>query len=203
MRDQPTYCTSCGGRLQSESRIVEFVCAHCGTRTFQNPAPNARVAVVERRAAAEDRLLLVEIADSGRVGDPPYHDSEWMLPGGHPEYREQPREAAARELEEETGLTVDPSALVPIDTVSRWVVAEKRGLVALYAVERARTAGELTGEDDATDAQFWTPSDLTAAAERRFRELYEEPDQYTTPTGMLAAATTAIDARRAVQDGGS
>lgn len=203
MTDEPAYCPQCGGRLESLPRRVEFVCTSCGKPTFRNPAPNARVAVVERRAGDEDRLLLVEIDDSGRLDDPPYHDSEWMLPGGHPEYHEQPRAAAVRELEEETALRVDPAALVPIDTVTRWVVPETRGLVVLYAVERSRTTGTPTGEDDASDAQFWAPSALTAASAAKYRELHDEPERYATPEGLLAAAVAALAGERPGHSGGS
>jgi ADP-ribose pyrophosphatase YjhB (NUDIX family) len=205
MAGEPTYCPQCAGRLDSLSRTVEFVCPDCGEHTFLNPEPNARVAVVERRDGGENRLLLVEIDDSGRLSEPPYHDSEWMLPGGHPEYSEQPRDAATRELGEETGLSVDPAALVPIDTVTRWVVPERRGLVVLYAVERPRTAGSPTGEDDASDAQFWTPSALTAEDTANYRELHDEPETYATPEGLLAAAVAALNCGPAPahSDGGS
>jgi ADP-ribose pyrophosphatase YjhB (NUDIX family) len=192
----PRYCSRCGGELDSLSRTVEFRCVDCGTRTFRNPAPNARVAVVERRDGAEDRLLLAEIADSGRLADPPYHDSEWMLPGGHPEYHEQPRDAVARELAEETGLRVDPDVLVPLDTVMRWVLPDARGLVAIYAVDRAETDGSLASADDASDAQFWAPAELAEARGRQFRDLHEEPEAYATPRRVIDAATAVLDPER-------
>jgi ADP-ribose pyrophosphatase YjhB (NUDIX family) len=195
----PRYCPQCGGDLDSLPRAVEFRCGDCGARTFRNPAPNVRVAVVDRRDDGEDRLLLVEIADSGRVpgGDgPPYHDSEWMLPGGHPEYDEQPPVAVARELEEETGLCVDPADLVPFGAVIRWVVPGNRALVVLYTVERAKAEGSLAGADDASDARFWAPSQLDAAEGRTFRDLHEEPATYATPRRILDAATAALDGER-------
>ena len=195
----PEYCAHCGGRLESLSRGVEFRCRECDRPAFRNPSPNARVAVVDRGEAtadAENRLLLVEIDDSGRLGEPPYHDSEWMLPGGHPELHEQPPVAAARELEEETGLAVDPTDLVLFAAVTRWVVPGNRGLVVFYAVDRRTTAGSLTGADDASDAQFWGPVELATAEGRAFRELHEEPDAYATPGRIIDAATAALDGEK-------
>lgn len=190
----PQYCPRCGGPLRSLSRGIEFRCDDCGEPTFRNPAPNARVTVVDFAESADetDRLLLVELADSGRLSDPPHHDSEWELPGGHPELHEQPPVAAARELEEETGLRVDPNDLVPFGAVTRWVVPGNRGLVVFYAVDRAETSGDLTGEDDASDARFWTPEELAAAPGRKFRDLHEEPAAYATPERMLAGARAAL-----------
>jgi 8-oxo-dGTP pyrophosphatase MutT (NUDIX family) len=59
---------------------------------------SARVLVLD----ASDRLLLVQSGDA------------WLLPGGGVEEGEGLAEAAARELREETGLTVTPADLYPV-----------------------------------------------------------------------------------------
>lgn len=139
-----------------------------------------------------DRILLVEIADEHRVADPPYQaESEWMLPGGHPELGEQPRIAAARELQEETGLAVEPDALSLFDAVARQVVEGAYALVVLYAVERAATTGTLEAASDANDARFWTPTEL-ANAGKSFRELHSEPSECRDPDWWVDRARAAV-----------
>jgi 8-oxo-dGTP pyrophosphatase MutT (NUDIX family) len=70
------------------------------------------VTVVERRAA---RVLLVDSAGRALLlygGDPARPDTSWWFtPGGGLETGETPAEGAARELFEEIGLQVEPSAL--------------------------------------------------------------------------------------------
>lgn len=183
----PEYCPSCGGALDAVDPPTAFRCESCEEYVFRNPTPNARVVVLDG-----DRVLLVEIADEARLEDPP-HDagSEWMTPGGAVEVDEQPDEAAARELAEETGLVVDPDALELFDAVTREVVADAPALVLLYAADRADVAGTPAAASDAADARFWRPDDL-AAAEATFRDLHDEPRRYRDLTGFVAAARSAM-----------
>lgn len=189
---EPSYCPRCGGPLRSLPRGVEFRCEDCGEPTFQNPAANARVVVVDTDAG-ENRLLLAELAESGRLTDPPHHDSEWGLPGGHLEQFEQPPAAAARELKEETGLVVEPAELVPFGAVTRWAIPEKRSLVVFYAVDRGDTEGTLRAAEDVSDARFWAPAELAAAEGRQFRELHEEPEGAASPRALLDGALAALE----------
>lgn len=168
------HCPTCGTALDPVDPPTVQRCPSCEEYVFHNPTPNCRVVVVDRE---DEGALLVEILDAYRVEEPPYADvSEWMLPGGHPEVGEQPAETAARELEEETNLTVDPTDLVLFDAVSRQVVAGTHALVLCYAVERSNVEGPLRADSDAGDAKFFTPAEL-AASDRQFREMAVEPER--------------------------
>lgn len=143
----PEYCPYCGAVLDehatpetSETTMV-YWCDPCDDYVFYNPTPGGSVAVLDG-----DRLLLVEdFRDPG----------EWKLPEGLIHLGESPREGAARELEEETGLSVDPADLTYFHDES-----DGDGLAMDYAVYRSETSGTLEAGSDATDARFFTPAEF-------------------------------------------
>lgn len=90
------------------------------------------------------RLLLV------RRGRPPAIGT-WTLPGGRVEPGESPAEAAAREVAEETGLTVAVGALLATVPVLGYQVHDFVATV---------TGGALCAGDDAADAQWFDPTEL-------------------------------------------
>ncbi|MBW1603543.1 NUDIX hydrolase [Streptomyces sp. JJ66] len=90
---------------------------------------------------------------------PPY-EGTWALPGGHVDSGETSRAAAARELEEETGVRVAPGDLRPIGV---WDAPDRdpRGryvTVAFAAVVPAST--RIIAGDDARTARWWPLSNL-------------------------------------------
>jgi ADP-ribose pyrophosphatase YjhB (NUDIX family) len=101
---QFSHCSSCGRRFAPGASGWPRTCA-CGAVTYRNPAPVAVLLV----PVADDGLLLV------RRAQPPVG---LALPSGFIEVGETWRAAAARELLEETGVVVDPSAVAPFDVHS-------------------------------------------------------------------------------------
>lgn len=183
----PTHCPHCGGRLESREHRGHYRCGDCDEYVFHNPAPNARVVVVDGDAA-----LLVEIADESRLADPPYDEpSTWMTPGGHVELGEQPAVTAARELEEETSLAVDPADLTLFDAVEREAVEAAHAVILYYAVDRDSVQGSPAAATDASDARFWTPADL-AAADAAYREMHREPARYVSFERVVERARSAL-----------
>jgi ADP-ribose pyrophosphatase YjhB (NUDIX family) len=140
------YCPLCGTAV--ETRDIDgrerAYCPACERVLWRNAVPAAVVAVVD---GAE--VCCIE------RGEPPA-EGAWSLPGGHLEYDEPLPDGAARELEEETGLAVDPDDLTVVGT--GFATGPERNHVGVqFAVEREETSGELDAGDDAADAAFLTP----------------------------------------------
>lgn len=101
----------------------------------------------------DGRVLLIE------RGWPP-HEGAWALPGGHVDAGETSRQAAARELAEETGVRVDAADLLQLgawdapgrDPRGRYVT------VAYLAVVPDDTP--IAAGDDARTARWWPFDDL-------------------------------------------
>ena len=72
------------------------------------------------------------------------------------------------------------------------MVPGAHGLVVLYAVDRAATAGSLAAATDASDARFWTPPEL-AVATGEYREMHREPARYRSFERVVEAAGAALD----------
>ena len=101
----------------------------------------------------EDALLLSRIAPGATVSS----DGMWTLPGGGLEFGEDPRDAALRELAEETGLTGEITELAGVDS---W--AGPIGTVDYHAIRiiyRVRvTGGNLENEvGGSSDLARWVP----------------------------------------------
>lgn len=106
-----------------------------------------------------DAVLMVQMGRSG------YGDAgKWMLPGGGIEHGEDPREAVVRTFAEQTGLTVEVSAVAGVGSDYRHLAGgiDFHGIFIVYRVDV--TAGELRAEPDGSMlAPTWVkPTELEA-----------------------------------------
>lgn len=154
-----TYCPDCGSELGSvefEGRDRQF-CPSCEAVRWRSSVPTTSVVVTDG-----NRVLVIQRGGGRDAG-------RWDVPAGHPEYDEPAREAAARELQEETNLRVDPGALELVGTV---LSAGPRMVYRSinYRVERIATNGTLSAGSDADDARF-VPVESIDAGEYDVRDL--------------------------------
>ncbi|ASP36323.1 NUDIX hydrolase [Labrenzia sp. VG12] len=118
---------------------------------FYPDAPRASVSVLCHR---DGRALVV------KRGKPPFKD-HWSLPGGVIELGETLREAAARELLEETGVTADLDQ--PVETFDS-IQRDPDGKVVTHFILTvfcgAYLAGTPEAQDDAADLDWVLPEEL-------------------------------------------
>ena len=98
---EPSYCAACGHRLEpllvDGAPTVHKYCRGCNEIAYRNPAVG--VAVILQ----QDGRILLGRRKRGR------HAGLWCVPCGYVEWDEDIRNAAKREVLEETGLIVEVS----------------------------------------------------------------------------------------------
>jgi ADP-ribose pyrophosphatase YjhB (NUDIX family) len=120
-----SHCGYCGAPF-ADGQAWPRQCAACGATTFQNPLPVAVVLL-----PVDGGVLCI------RRGIPP-HVGSLALPGGYINLGESWQAAAARELDEETGIRVDPDGIGDFKTMSA-----PDGTVLIFGVARAVKAADL------------------------------------------------------------
>lgn len=154
------YCPNCGHALEDRFVCgrVRRACPACDTVYFQDPKVAAAV-LIER----DGQVLLVR-----RTMEP--EQGKWSLPAGFVDAEEDPREAAARECLEETGLEVKITSLFDV----LYGREHPRGASILIIYTAQIMGGQLQPQDDADAAAFFAPDALPALAFTTTRTVLEK-----------------------------
>lgn len=123
----------------------------------ENRHPAAAVSVVIR----DDRTGAFLLARRAR----PPAQNLWAFPGGRVQWGETIRQAAARELAEETGMRVDADSLAVAEVVD--LIGDENHDGApdhhfVLTVFTARASGEPVAGDDAAELRFVTTDEMDA-----------------------------------------
>ncbi len=143
MTDVYRYCPQCAQPLQDRPAFgrVRRVCPACGFIHFRDLKVGAAT-LVER---GDEILLLLRPPDD--VFDP----ATWGLPAGFVEHDESPRQAAAREAREETGLRVKVGELFGV----YFYTDDPRSNGVLIVYRATATGGALRPQRDEAAALRW------------------------------------------------
>lgn len=137
--DYYRFCPVCGGKLSQELREGRraLVCGSCAY-SFVLVVPGVAVAIVE-----DGRILLVRRRYTRTAG-------LWCIPQGKVELDEDLRDAARREILEETGLEVRLGELLFVS--SSFAVPGRPVLAVWFAADV--TGGELKAGDEVTELRY-------------------------------------------------
>ncbi len=150
------FCPICGQRLdwREEGGRRRQACENCGYVHYVNPVPAVGI-IIEM----EDGVVLI------RRSHPPHKD-EWTLPSGYIEADESAEDAAVREAQEETGLSVEIVSMVGVNSFP-----EGPPISGIMIFFRARPiGGELRAGDDADEAKVFSLSEIPVLPFRTHRE---------------------------------
>jgi 8-oxo-dGTP diphosphatase len=148
--DAIKYCPRCATPLVQNyhSGKLRPRCPNCGWVYF--PDPKVAVVVLIRK---ERQVLLVQ-----RVFEP--QRGHWTLPSGFVDAGEDPRAAAIRECQEETGLDVGDLKLLDVIFSQEY----PRGASILLLYEAQVESGELRPGDDAGQVGYFFLDNLPPLA---------------------------------------
>jgi len=145
------YCYQCGSALEvrhMDHRDRE-VCPACGWVYYVQLKVGAAVLIEQ-----DGKLLLLK-----RNHEP--WKGTWMVPAGYVEADEDPRDAAVREVREETGLKVEIGDLHHV----YYFDDDPRGNGVAFVYQAEKISGEINLNSESTEAKFFRwdeiPSNLT------------------------------------------
>ena len=156
------YCPNCGNLL-AQKKIEEKsrdYCNECEQVIWRNPKPVAWILIQK-----DEEFLLVKRAHSPDQG-------KWDIPGGFLELEEGFREAAVRELEEETGVEVDEKRIEFLDDISFQRGSEY--VVGNIFCTEINEEPKLQAKDDAEDAKLWEIKALQNDKDEKLREVCKD-----------------------------
>lgn len=141
------FCPRCSQPLADQVRYGKLhrVCDGCGFIHFHDPVVAAVIFAVQ-----SGQLLMIR-----RAVDP--EKGKWAFPAGYIDYDEDPRQAAAREVHEETGLEVRITRVLDVlgrDTSE----GAKASIVILF--EGEIVGGTPSAQDDADEVAFFAPDEI-------------------------------------------
>jgi 8-oxo-dGTP diphosphatase len=146
-RHEPVrFCIRCGAPTEARPAFgrLRAVCTRCAYIHFEDPKVAVAVFVIR-----EGRVLLIQRGVSPERG-------KWSVPAGYVDVGEDPRQAAARECREETGLEVQDLQLQ--DVIARQSEEEGADIVIVY--QGTVASGVPQPGDDAEQARFFDPDEL-------------------------------------------
>lgn len=151
------YCPACGHPLEHKQAHgkVRPVCPECGRVHFHDPKVAAGVLLL-----SGGQVLLVKRRFQPEKG-------KWALPAGFVDAGEDPRQAAARECLEETGLVVEIGELAHV----LYGRDHNAGADLMLVYRAEEMDGVLQPLDDAVEVGYFGPGDLPPLAFRSTRQV--------------------------------
>jgi len=132
MPERDSFCSYCGAAF-APPRAYPRTCASCKTEIWANPIPVSVVLLPVERAGQTGLLVIRRDIQPGK--------GKLALVGGFLEEHETWAAGGARELREETGVSVDPATLEPFWFTS---TEPRPNRVLLFSVGRPTQAGDLS-----------------------------------------------------------